>query len=243
MKKIVLLVAIVFTGLVGFSQKADSIMTKVSGAVTATNNGISLVPAFSLGKPAAIFDLSVQRKKFSFDPQLAFGVRDAKPWYFVFWLRYKLIESSKFNVGIAMHPGFLFSTQKFNVNSLSKEYMTTSRFFVGCLTPNYLIANNVSVGLYLQQAKGYNSDLKNAGFYGINMNFSNISLGKEFFMRATPQLYYLKNDDLDGSYFSANITLAKRNNPLSISTLLNTKIQSNIPSDNFLWNISLTYAF
>ena len=243
MKKIALLIAIVVKGLIGFSQKTDSIRINVSGAVTVTNNGISLVPAFSLGKPAAIFDLSVQRKRFSFDPQLAFGIRDAKPWYFVFWLRYKLIESSKFNLGIATHPGFLFSTQQFNVNGLSKEYMTTSRFFVGCLTPNYSISKNVSVGLYLQQAKGYNSDLKNAGFYGINMNFSNIKLGEEYYIRATPQLYYLKNDDLDGSYLSANITLAKKNTPFAISTLLNTKIKSNIPSDNFLWNVSLTYAF
>jgi len=38
-----------------FSQKVDSIKTihRLGGAVTVTNNGISLLPTFSLGKPAS----------------------------------------------------------------------------------------------------------------------------------------------------------------------------------------------
>ena len=58
-----------------FSQNTDS--TKVAshfgGAVTVTNNGISFVPTFSLGKPAVIFDLSMGRR-LSFDPQFRFSL-------------------------------------------------------------------------------------------------------------------------------------------------------------------------
>ena len=226
-----------------FSQSADSTKTVVTGATSVTNNGISLVPAFSLGDPAVIFDVGIRRNRFSFEPQLAFSIKDAKPWYFVFWLRYKLLESQKFNMRVGFHPGFLFSTTNIPVNGVDKEYFTTSRFFVGELAPSYSLTKNISIGAYYQYSRGYNSDLKQSNFLGLNMNFSDISLGDQFYMQILPQIYYLKNDDKDGVYVSSDIKLAKRNFPLSISSLLNQKIRSEIPSDNFLWNITLTYTF
>jgi hypothetical protein len=78
-----------------FSQKSDS--TKVDnyfgGTVTVTNNGISLIPTFSIDKPAVLFDLTAGRGKLSFEPQLRFSL-DGKPWTFFFWWRYKLLNTS-----------------------------------------------------------------------------------------------------------------------------------------------------
>lgn len=259
MNKSIFLLALLFCSLKGVSQVADSIKridpvldtttrqenkkSVVSGAVSVTNNGISLVPAFSLEKPAAIFDISIKKKKFSFEPEFALGFEDIKPWYFVFWFRYKLIETSKFNLGVGFHPGFLFSTTNIFDNGVSKEYFTTARFFVGALTPSYTIAKDISVGVYYQYSRGYNIDLKQSQFLGANLNFSNISLGSKFYIKAAPQVYYLRNDEKDGFYANASITLAKRNLPFSVSTLLNKKLQSEIPSKNFLWNISFTYSY
>ncbi|MCJ7449684.1 MAG: hypothetical protein MUO72_18560 [Bacteroidales bacterium] len=51
-------------------------------------------------------------------------------------------------------------------------------------------------------------------------------------------------DENDGFYFTSSLTLARRNFPVSISSLINTPIQTNVPaSKNFLWNVSLIYAF
>jgi hypothetical protein len=226
-----------------FAQGPDSTQKPVSGAISVTNNGISLVPAFTLDKPAAIFDLSVRKKRFSFEPEFAFGFNEAKPWYFVFWLRYKLVETSKFNMTISFHPGFLFATTNLASNGISKEYFTTSRFFVGALTPNYELSKRFSVGIYYQYARGYNSDLKQSNFLGVNGNLKDVSLGKKLLISAVAQIYYLKNDDKDGSYFNSTITLAKRDCPFSLSTLINKKVVSNISGHDFLWNISLTYTF
>ena len=73
-----------------FSQKADSTkgIGHFSGAVSVTNNGISFVPTFSLDKPAAIFNLSMGKNRFSFEPDLRFSLA-GKPWSFLFWGRYK----------------------------------------------------------------------------------------------------------------------------------------------------------
>ncbi len=243
MKKTVLLFILFLTTIVAFSQNTDSTKTTVSGAVSVTNNGISLVPTFSLGKAATVFDLSVKKNRFSFDPQLAFGFKDAKPWYFIFWLRYKLVQSSKFNMGVGFHPGFVFSTNTLLNNGISKEYFNAARFFVGELTPGYALSKNVSLGIYYLHSRGYNSDLKQLNFLGLNCNFSNISLGNKFFMRATPQVYYLKTDDKDGFYLTSTVTFGKQGFPLSISSVMNKKLRSNIVSDDFVYNFSLTYSY
>ena len=53
-----------------------------SGNILATNNGISLIPSFNLGRPAVAFNLSIGGEKLSFDPQFRFSM-DGKPWSFI----------------------------------------------------------------------------------------------------------------------------------------------------------------
>ena len=63
-------------------------------------------------------------------------------------------------------------------------------------------------------------------------------------MRFTPQFYYLKQDTRDGFYFTTALTLAKRDFPVYISSIINKTIETDIiGSKNFVWNISLTYSF
>ena len=60
----------------------------VLGAITVTNKGISLIPSFTLGKPATLIDLVTRKAELSFEPQFRVGL-DGKPWSFVFWGRYR----------------------------------------------------------------------------------------------------------------------------------------------------------
>ncbi len=71
-----------------FSQTTDSTkhIGHFGGGVTVTNNGISLLPTFALGKPAVMFNMSVGGKKLRFQPQLRFSLA-GKPWSFLFWWR------------------------------------------------------------------------------------------------------------------------------------------------------------
>lgn len=65
----------------------------------------------------------------------------------------------------------------------------------------------------------------------------------KFFMRLLPQIYQLKADDKDGVYFTSTVTLAKQGFSLTLSSIVNNKLQSNITSDDFVWNLSLTYSY
>ena len=51
-------------------------------------------------------------------------------------------------------------------------------------------------------------------------------------------------DDRDGVYLNAALNLAKRNFPLSVSSLINKPFRTNIEANtNLLWNVSLIYTF
>ena len=67
------------------------------GTASITNNGISLVPSFSLGDPALIFDLKFTKKRLSFEPDMRFAL-EGKPWTFIFWFRYKAVQKERFTL-------------------------------------------------------------------------------------------------------------------------------------------------
>lgn len=214
-----------------------------SGTITATNNGISLIPSFTLGRPAVFFDLSIGGERLSFDPMLRFGM-DGKPWAFVFWGRYKVIKDRRFTLNVGLHPAFIFNDIQIMVDGKEKTTMRASRFFAGEFMPTYKVSNRFSIGLYYLQGHGFNpTPPRNTNFIALNTIFSNLPLGKDLKLRMNPQLYFLRVDDTKGSYFTSSFTLSKDGFPIAFQTLFNQKIKSTVPSEDFVWNLSLLYNF
>jgi hypothetical protein len=231
---------------VSFSQNTDSIKvaSHFGGAVTITTKGISIIPNLTLGKPAAIFDLSMGKGKLSFEPQFRFAL-EGKPWSFIFWWRYKILEAEKFRINIGAHPAIAFRTITVTTDGVPQEIIRAQQYLAGELVPTYLLTKNISIGMYYLYARGLEEDItQNTNYLGLRCNFSNIRLSDQFFMRFNPQIYYLKMDANDGYYLNATLTLAKRNFPFSVTTLINKTIQTEIPvGESFLWNVSLIYSF
>ena len=102
-----------------FAQKIDSTKssTYFSGSVNVTNNGISLVPNFSLGKPAVIINLSAGKSWLTFDPDIRFSL-SAKPWTMLFWLRYKVVPTGKFRLTTGTHLGLNFKINTLPINGV-----------------------------------------------------------------------------------------------------------------------------
>lgn len=246
MQKKILLPLFFFSAIAcSFAQTIDSIKTvrHFSGSASLTNNGISLIPNFSLSKPAAVFNMSVGNK-LSFEPEFAFSL-EGKPWYFIFWFRYKLVATDKFKINAGTHLGLNFKDALLPLNRDSTEVKVVDRYLVGELAPSYSITKNTSVGIYYLHSRGLDrSANKMLNFITVNANFSNIKLTDQYFMRFTPQFYYLTLDDGDGFYFTSAFTLARLNFPLSISSVVNKVIQTDISAGkNFVWNVTLTYSF
>ncbi|MBL0358220.1 MAG: hypothetical protein IPP72_15720 [Chitinophagaceae bacterium] len=229
-----------------FSQSEDSTKknSHFSGSVSVTNNGISIVPSFSLDKPAAQFNLSLAKNRFSFEPDIRFSLA-GKPWSFLFWARYKLVTNHKFKMNVGTHLGLNFKTSILPIGGDTNEVTITRRYLAAELSPNYFLSKNISVGMYYLYSHGLDAGtIGNTHFITINANFSNIKITDEFFIKVNPQFYYLKLDAQDGFYFTYSFTLAKKNFPISVSAIINKEINSTITgSKNLLWNASLTYSF
>jgi len=113
------------------------------------------------------------------------------------------------------------------------------------LFPRYLLTKNISVGIYYLYSHGLDpGTIRNTNFITFNVNFANIKLSNQFFIRINPQLYYLKLDTEDGYYVTSTFTVAKKNFPLFVSATINKTIQSNISGNkDFIWNLILAYSF
>ncbi|HAQ20198.1 MAG TPA: hypothetical protein DCR40_13355 [Prolixibacteraceae bacterium] len=214
-----------------------------SGAVTITTKGLSTFPNLTLGKPAAILDLSMGGKKLRFEPVMRFALT-GKPWGFIFWFRYELLNNEKFQFKIGAHPAYSFKTISVTQNGTSKNILRAQQYFAGELSPVFKFGKNISLGPYYIYARGLEKDIvQNSNFISFRANFSNIILSDNYFMRLMAQAYYLKLDAEDGFYLNSTLSLNRRNFPFSVSSSINKAIQSEIAGDNFLWNINLTYSF
>jgi hypothetical protein len=230
---------------VGFSQtdKTEKPSYTFRGNISATNNGISLVPTFSLGRPAVVFELSLGGESLSFDPEIRFAM-DGKPWSFILWWRYKVIKSEKFNLNMGVHPAFVFR-EVLSTNGFKNDLMVAQRFFASEVSPSYNISKKVKIGLYYLHSLGLDQGLtKNTQFLAFNMNFSDIHLSDQIYLNIRPQVFYLKMDKRDGYYANTSVLIAKRNFPLAIGSIVNRSLRSDILGNkDWVWNVSLNYSF
>lgn len=213
------------------------------GIITATNNGVSIIPSFTLGRPALLMDLSLSGERFSFDPMLRFGM-DGKPWSFVFWGRYKAIKDKRFTLSLGGHPAFIFQERMVKVNGKEEKMLVSQRFLAMEIAPMYKVSKKLSMGLYYLQGHGFNPvPPRDSRFLALNTVVSGLPIGGGFNMRVNPQLFYLNVDGSSGTYFTSNFTVSKPGFPIGFQGLFNQKIKSSIPGDDFIWNVGLLYIF
>jgi hypothetical protein len=248
MKKLCISLFLVFMGITNltYSQDADSTKLPFNFGVSATvtTKGISTVPNLTLGKPAAIFDLTMGKGRLSFEPNFRFAL-EGRPWSFLFWWRYKLVQTDRFRISLGAHPALSFRMREYQYESGTQKTMVVYRYLAGELSPTYFITKKTGVGLYWLYSRGIEKELtRNTNLISVRASFTDITLTENYFLRFNPQVYYLNMDKVDGFYFNFVLTLSKRNFPLSISTLINNPIHTKITAGNeFLWNVSLIYSF
>ena len=245
MRSAVILLGLILNICCSWAQAVDSVQTPVvfSGVITATNNGISLLPNFSFNKPAVLFDLSVSKNRLSFDPMLRFGI-NGKPWSFIFWWRYKVVSKPKFSLSCGAHPSFLFRSEAANPPATKSETLIAQRYFAWEINPVFILNQRINVGLYYLGSHGLTSNLiQYTHFLALRSTLSNINVGGGLKFSILPQVYYLKMDQLTGSYMTISLALYKSNFPLALSTTLNKAIKTDLVGTDFVWNVGVNYNF
>lgn len=242
MKPFVFILGLILSFYSSYSQTTDSTQTPsfLRGQITATNNGVSLIPTFSLGRPAVLFDMNVGKGRLSFDPMFRFGM-NGKPWAFVFWWRYKLIQQKKFNLGLGAHPSVVFRDNSVTENGRTRNFLAAQRFFAWEVSPTYMVSKNASLGLYYLGSKGLTKDVLQHTTFVALRSMLNLKLSNKLSLGLIPQAYYLKMDDKDGTYVNATLNLFKRNFPVSLNAIASKAIKTDIAGKDFLWSIGLVY--
>ena len=232
------------------AQEADSTkqVIHLNGDISVTNNGISLIPSFSLGKPAMLFDLTASGKRYEFNPQLRFDLAGFKPWSFGFISRYKVIQTDRLFMSVGTHfPGLVFNTTSVVKNGITMDQTTVMRFLPFELYTGYALNDKVQLGLFSMYGIGLNKkdpDQPHENiFISAQARVDQLRLYKKVFFVLDPQVYYLKMDENDGFFAAISLTLARENTPFSLSAMMNKMLKSEIPVKDFDWNISLVYSF
>ncbi|WP_338222625.1 hypothetical protein [Algoriphagus confluentis] len=215
----------------------------IGGTVTLTNNGISIIPSFSLGRPAVFFDLTMGGERFSFEPMLRFGL-DGKPWSFVLWGRYKVIKDRRFSLTVGGHPAFLFQEAQVMVDGKPEMRMVANRYVAGEINSSFKVSKDLTLRLYYLKGVGVQvMGPKSSDFLALSPEFPDIKLAGEFSMVINPQFFFLKVDENSGFYVNSGLTFKKGEFPVQFQAFGNKKLNSTIPGDDLVWNLSLLYKF
>jgi hypothetical protein len=225
-----------------FAQEKDTLQTSyLAGQITATNNGVALIPSFSLGKPAVLFDMNLGKGRLSFDPMLRFAM-NGKPWAFIFWWRYKLIQTEKWSMGIGAHPSVIFNEVNIQENGKSYSLLTANRFFAMELSPTYHITKKADIGFYVLKARSLGrEDVLNNTFLAVRGHISDITIAPHWLLTVGPQMYFLKMNEKTGIYGNLSAGIRLPNTPVSLTGLVNHGIKTEIDGKRTLYSAGLVY--
>ncbi len=160
---------------------------------------------------------------------------EGKPWSFLFWFRDRVIQKESFSLRVGAHPALNFRTVNIIRNGENEEIQESRRFFAAELAPNYAITENINIGAYYLYSYGFDASAKNTHFLVANSSFNNINLTEKLYLSVSPQVYYLRQDELDGFYAVAFFNFGIRDFPVSVSAVFNKAIDTRIlPEDDFI---------
>jgi hypothetical protein len=227
----------------GYSiEKPDSSAAKLkfNGNVSLNSNGMAPIPSFSLGKPALIAALALQKKRFSFDPQIAYGL-NMKPWIIDIWVHYRLIYKPKFELRTGVDFSMFFSDYDAGDYTIwqGQQYITFE------LAGIFKFSPKSSLTLMYWNDNGQDPGSIKGNYYNMVYDRTDIPIGKSILFSGSLQLFYVGYDgNNDGLFISPRIAASVRNVPLSLFFQATQSLTTNIePDPGFRCNAGVGYIF
>lgn len=223
----------------------DAYGFKFSGTIGLNTNGISPVPAFSLGKPAIMGFLSLRKNRFSFDPEIAYAT-DGTPWFFSSCFRYLIWDKNKWGIKVAAVWNVSNSYPEVIENGVSQTITKSNKYLVFEFVPTYQISDKLSIGGAIFVGRGFEKGaLKQMHFISLVGNIVKLPVTKKLYCSLFPQVFYLNLDgDTDSLFVSGAAGIGHNKLPLFLSTQMNQPLVTSIsPDPGFSWNVGLSYTF
>jgi hypothetical protein len=224
------------------AERSDSSKTKLafSGNISLNSNGIAPIPSFSLDKPAIIATFALQKKRFSFDPQISYGF-DLRPWLYDIWTHYRIIYRPSFELRAGINFGMIFleyDTEDYKVLQ-GQQYMTLE------LSGIYKISPKSSVSLMYWNDNGQDPGTIDGTFIDLVYDRTDFKVGETLLLSLNIQFFYIGyTGDNDGLFISPRISSSVKKLPLSLFFQATQPLITNIdPYPGFKWNVGMAYMF
>lgn len=225
-----------------FSQ-GDSIISskklKADVSFSINTNGVSSIPAFSLGKPAVIASVSLKKNRFSYDPTLAYGL-NFKGWFIDSWLHYRLIDRPHFE----FRPGFNFSTFFSDYPGNEGTIRQAERYFTFEFTGILKFSNYKSLVIGYWNDRGQERTSIKGHFFNLIGQISDFLPARNILLALDFQIFYIDYEGPnDGLFLSPKLSVSIRNKPFTLFCQPIQVLESNIkPNPGFRFNIGLAYS-
>jgi hypothetical protein len=218
---------------------------RFSGTISVNTNGISPIPAFSLGKPAILGFLSLSKRRFSYDPQLAFSSKGV-PWFLNNCFRYRFIDGKKFSLRAGLIWGLGYTYPSIDQNGSAKTIAKAERFAWIETTPKYVFTEHFALSATTYSGHGFNDgDVDFINFISVVGNVTKVKLIGKTYFNLFPQVFYLNIDnEAEGFFVSGVFAIGVFDFPCTVSCQMNETIDTNLsPDPGFKWNVGLHYDF
>lgn len=238
---LVAIFAVIFT-LPLSAETADSVRSKlsISGSLSLNSNGMASIPAFSLGKPALIGSFTLQKRRFSYDPVVAYGL-DMRPWVIDNWLHYRVVYRPKFEIRTGVDFSNFFSKYDAGTYKLhqGQQYITFEIATVIKFSPKS------SLSLMYWSDNGQDHGTIKGGFYNIMYDRTDMRLGRSLLLSANLQLFCIEyTGENDGYFIAPRLGASIVNIPVQLFVQINQAVVSNIePFPGFNCNLGVAYLF
>lgn len=215
---------------------------RANGNLQITDNGVSLFPNLSLGRPAAVLNVNVLLKNFSFEPEMRWGL-NGDPWSYIFWFRYR-INKVRFQLRTGLHPAYVLSEQEFMSGGNLVSRFVATRYLAGELAPSFQFTPHFAMTLhYLHSRASDDYGVDRSNFFSLQARLTRLGLTGPLYLNFFPQLFYLQLGEKAGLYVSESISLNHKKWPVYVSSLLTYKIDSTIPGDRLVSSFGLNIKF
>jgi len=236
------LLLFMISGVIYAQEKSDSSIKKLQagGSLSINSNGISSIPAFSLGAPAIIATASLGKGRFSWDPVLAYGL-DVRPWFIDNWIHYLVVDREKFKLRTGINFSMYFSELKLP----DKDVLQGERYWALELAGFYYFSPVSNLSLMYWNDRGQDEGTIKGHFISLAWDRSQIRAGKSLKLATFIQLFYIDYDgNNDGLFIAPKITASLDRIPLNVFFQASQGIVSNIePFPGFKWNVGAGFSF
>lgn len=224
------------------SNKPDTLKTSLSihGNIQLTNNAISPVPSFSLGKPALLTTLFLQNGRLTFSPEFNFDL-EAKPWSVNTWLRYQVIQQEKWDFTLGNNLSLFF---KKNNPALTKEEYQLQRYQAFEFNLGYHFSKMHGINLMYWKSQALDEvGVKNGLFIMLVGQIGDLWSGKNIRIGIRPSLFVIDNTAPFYGLFTSQIsTIYFKKIPFNIS-FQTVHPHHTEPETKFNWNLGVNFQF